>query len=153
MNRDFPYLMIEALLDRKSPRESLSCFCAREPLPVISNHREPGEKSREVPKVRRTVVSKQVPLTAEDVKWKEWSSSLLGHLLVSPTSNSNAKNYYFRCGNSLWIRSHTFMLRLYLKCFLMVIFIAKNGVVCSSLSKSNITIILGYFYRQLDENV
>lgn len=59
--------MIEALLDYKSPRESVSCFCAREPLLVISDQREPG-KSWEVPKVRRTVLSKQVLFTAEDIK-------------------------------------------------------------------------------------
>lgn len=46
---------------------------------------------------------------------------------------------------------YTFKLRLYLKCFLMVIFNSKNGAVCTS--PSNIMMILDCFYSQLDEKV
>lgn len=114
-------------------------LCSRASFLAISNQREPGEKTQEVPRVRRTVLSKKMPFTAKDVKWKVvlfvrmpvWS-----YLQIIQMPKSITLRVETSC---VQIHIHTFMLRLCLQRSLTMILNSNYGAVSHSPSNSNIT--------------
>jgi hypothetical protein len=122
-------------------------LCPQASFPACSNQNT-RQKNQELPTVRRIVLSKQIFVYSQKctrVAFLFVRTPVCSYLQVIQMPKIIALSVETACKYTF---THS---RLYLRCFLMVIFNSKSGVVCSSPSKSTITIILGYFYSQEDE--